>query len=318
MVSFSHTSPYTCFMNQMHEKIKDAAANPLIERLLPAWFIPFSRLARWDRPIGTWLLLLPCWWGVLLGNGDISIDLWIDFLLFALGAFVMRGAGCTFNDIIDCEIDKKVARTATRPLPAGDVSLYAAWMFLIVQALIGLLVLLQFNRFTIWLGISSLVLVAIYPFMKRFTYWPQFFLGLAFNWGVLVGYAAQVQTLSVAAWLFYLAGIFWTLGYDTIYAHQDREDDALIGVKSSALALADHSRLTIALFYIAMMVCMLAGGYLHSFGIYFYVALAFAALHLGWQVIRLNIHDGALCLQIFKSNRLCGLLIVLALAAGQL
>ena len=224
----------------------------------------------------------------------------------------MRGAGCAYNDIVDRDFDAEVERTALRPIPAGEITVKQAWGFLAALCFIGLLVLLQFNRFTILLGFSSLALVAAYPFMKRVTYWPQAWLGLTFNWGALVGYAALAGTLSPAALAIYAAGIFWTLGYDTIYAHQDKEDDALIGVKSSALKLGPATKRFLIIFYAGTIAGFTAAGALIGAGAVYYLALLPAAAHFAWQIRRLDIHDPQNCLAVFKSNRDAGLLLMLA------
>ncbi|MEE2691310.1 MAG: 4-hydroxybenzoate octaprenyltransferase [Pseudomonadota bacterium] len=290
----------------------DAAANNWVDKFAPAAAKPYLRLMRADRPIGTWLLLLPCWWGLGLaaaqGSGS-ALSLW-HAALFAVGAFVMRGAGCAYNDIVDRDIDAKVARTAMRPLPSGQIGLGRAWAFLVALCLVGLLVLLQFNPFTIYLGLGSLGLVAIYPFMKRVTYWPQAWLGLTFNWGALMGYAAATGSLSWSVAALYAAGIFWTLGYDTIYAHQDKEDDALIGVKSSALKLGAKTRPAIALFYGATLALFALAGLIGGLSIAYYLALSLACAHFFLQWRRLDIGDGSRCLTIFKSNREAGLLLL--------
>ncbi|VAW16744.1 4-hydroxybenzoate polyprenyltransferase [hydrothermal vent metagenome] len=301
----------------------DTVKGHWVDRTLPSWARPYARLARLDRPIGTWLLMWPCLWGVALASaaGGLAPD-WRLLLAFAIGAMVMRGAGCTFNDIVDRDIDARVKRTASRPLPSGQVSLTGAWVFLVGQCLVGLAVLVQFNTFTILLGLGSLVLVAIYPFMKRFTYWPQVFLGLAFNWGALMGWSAVTGTLATPAILLYLAGILWTLGYDTIYAHQDKEDDILIGVKSTALRFGAASRIWIAGFYGGFIIL---GGFSFSaagLGWPAYAGLAATAAHLGWQVAKLDIGDGAGCLTLFRANRdtgawlFAGLVLSGALAGG--
>src|SRR5882757_5338783 len=220
-------------------RVADSTGN-WVDTLAPSWFRPYLRLARADRPIGAWLLLLPCWWSAALAaiaTGQPIPDP-SHLALFFVGAFVMRGAGCTWNDIVDRDLDAKVARTRSRPIPSGQVSVKAAAVFLVAQALVGLAVLLQFNRFTILVGISSLGIVAIYPLMKRFVSWPQLVLGLAFSWGALMGWAAVFSRLEAPALLLYAGSIAWVIGYDTIYAHQDREDDALIGVKSTARLFA--------------------------------------------------------------------------------
>ncbi len=290
----------------------DIHSRAWIDLWLPSPLRPFARLARLDRHIGTWLLLLPGWWAITMaGFGVPDRQL---MLLFLIGALVMRGAGCTYNDIIDRDIDAKVARTATRPLPAGDVSVRAAWIFLGIQLAAGLAVLLQMNTQAIIVGAASLVLVFTYPFMKRITYWPQAWLGLTFNWGVLVGWTAMREHFEPASLLLYAAGFFWTLGYDTIYAHQDREDDALIGVKSSALALGNRTKPFVALMYL-LTISIIAYASLRIITPS-WPSLAFlglAGLHLAWQVLTLNIDSPANCLRRFKSNRDFGLLVLASL-----
>ncbi|MEZ5892020.1 MAG: 4-hydroxybenzoate octaprenyltransferase [Parvularculaceae bacterium] len=280
----------------------------------PAFAQPYLRLMRADRPVGTWLLLIPCFWGLALAaaadGGGLHL-LWYAALMSA-GAYVMRGAGCAYNDIVDRDFDAKVARTALRPIPAGQISVRQAWMFLVALSLIGLLVLLQFNRFTIFLGLGSLALVALYPFMKRVTWWPQAWLGLTFNWGALMGYAAATGTLRAEAFALYAAGICWTLHYDTIYAHQDVEDDALIGVKSTARRLGERTRPWLTGFSVGViMFFALAGALIHAGPVY-YLALIPGAAHLVWQLRKLDIHDSANCLKLFKSNRDAGLLLLLS------
>lgn len=296
---------------------KDTQGPNLLMRFVPQPFVPHAQLARLDRPIGTWLLFLPCLWGMALAGSAINSYPPLSFIaLFAIGALVMRGAGCTFNDIADREIDAKVDRTALRPLPSGRISVVGAWGFLLTQAFIGLLVLLQFNWFTVALCMGSLVLVALYPFMKRVTYWPQFFLGLTFNWGALVGYSAIAGTLSPATYALYAAGVFWTLGYDTIYAHQDREDDALIGVRSTALLFGRHTGFALIFFYGGCLAALALAGYWAELTVLFWVGLGVAGYHLIMQIIRLDIDDGARCLALFRSNRDTGLIIAAALLLG--
>ena len=295
----------------------DSLGETLWMRTLPAAAAPYAKLARLDRPIGTWLLFWPCFWGLALAASEVNSYPPLRMLaLFGIGALVMRGAGCTFNDIVDRDIDAQVARTAARPLPSGQVSLRQAGWFLIVQLLVGFVILIQFNWLTIGLGIASLVLVASYPFMKRFTYWPQFFLGLTFNWGALMGYAAINGYISDAAMLLYSAGVFWTLGYDTIYAHQDREDDALIGVKSSALKLGQHTKLALLLFYAATLACLAGAGVLGGMTILYWPALGVVAYHLAWQIYQLNIDDPQNCLRLFRLNRDTGLIIGASILLG--
>jgi len=229
----------------------------------------------------------------------------------------LRGAGCTLNDIADRDFDGRVARTATRPIPSGAVSIRQAFGFLGLQLLLGLSVLLQFNTFAVMVGAGSLVVVAVYPFMKRITYWPQVVLGLAFNWGALLGWAAVQGGLSAAAGVLYMAGILWTLGYDTIYAHQDKEDDILIGIKSTALKLGENTARWLIGFYSGTITLIALSGYLAALGWAFYTGLAFAAAHLIWQTMTLDIDDAKGCLARFKSNRTFGLIVFAAIIAGQ-
>lgn len=289
----------------------DAEPQNWVDSFAPVWIRPYLRLMRLDRPIGSWLLLLPCLWSVALAS--LSMNLFPSFkmaLLFAIGAVVMRGAGCTYNDILDRDIDAEVERTRSRPIPSGQVSLQSAWIFLSVQCLIGLVVLLQFNLFSIILGASSLLIVAIYPLMKRFTYWPQLILGLAFNWGALLGWASIKEEVSFAAGALYLAGISWTIGYDTIYAHQDREDDALLGLKSTALKFGEQSKSWLTGFYGLTALSLLAAGYFSQTSALYYCGIISASAHLAWQIWRLDINDAKLCLNLFKSNRDFGLLVL--------
>lgn len=291
----------------------DAVPGNWVEAM-PGFARPYLRLMRADRPVGTWLLLIPCFWSLALAAaaGRSGAHLLWYAALMSLGAYVMRGAGCAYNDIVDRDIDAKVERTASRPIPSGQVSVKRAWAFLAVLSLIGLTVLVQFNRFTILLGLGAIVLVAIYPFMKRITWWPQTWLGLTFNWGALVGYAAATGTLRAEAFALYVAGFFWTLFYDTIYAHQDTEDDALVGVKSSALRLGEKTLPALGLFFaLTITLFALAGALIQAHFIY-YAALLPAAAHFVWQLKNLNIHDTHNCLTLFKSNRNAGLLLLLS------
>ena len=296
----------------------DASNNNWVNQFLPTAFIPYARLARLDRPIGSWLLFWPCLWGVWLAQLEtglipLSQTLYVS-ALFGVGAIVMRGAGCTYNDIVDRDYDGKVERSRNRPLPAGQVTVKQAWVFLIVQCLIGLCVLLQFNMQTLILGVLSLAPIAIYPFMKRFTWWPQLFLGIAFNWGVLMGYAALAGKLSGAAGLVYIAAIFWTVGYDTIYAHQDREDDALIGLKSSAIRLGEKTHIALWLIYGLSVMSFIIAGLMAFAGLWFFLIIGGVALHLAWQILNTDINDSDKCLAVFKSNRNLGFIIMLAFA----
>ncbi len=281
---------------------------------MPTVIQPYLRLARADRPIGTWLLYIPCLWGLGLAaaNGFARLELIWFAALMGVGALAMRGAGCAYNDIVDRDFDAKVERTALRPIPSGQVTVRQASIFLGALCLIGLGVLLQFNRFAILVGLASLGLVAAYPFMKRITYWPQAWLGLTFNWGALVGYAAATGGLMSAAFAIYAAGICWTLGYDTIYAHQDKDDDALIGVKSTALKFGPATKKWLAGFYFLTLAGFAAAGSLIDASAFFYAALIPAAAHFVWQIRTLDIDDPHNCLKRFKSNRDAGLLLLLA------
>jgi len=291
-----------------------------IDRRVPGALRPYFRLARLDRPIGTWLLLIPCWWGLALATVSVLgpnpvVSAWYA-LLFAIGSLVMRAAGCAWNDILDRDFDGRVARTAMRPIPSGVISVRQALVFMGLMSLIALVVLLAFNRFTILLAISSLVLVALYPLMKRITYWPQAFLGITFNWGVLVGWAAVTGGLAAPALWLYAAAICWTIGYDTIYAHQDKDDDALIGLKSTALRFGDGTRPMLFLFYgltIALIAVSFRSANLNWPG---YVFLSAAALHLGYQAATVKFDDPHNCLAIFKSNTRTGLYVIAAIVAG--
>jgi 4-hydroxybenzoate polyprenyltransferase len=297
-------------------RVADSTGN-WVDTRAPAWSRPYLRLSRFDRPIGSWLLLLPCWWSAALAAGVAGhfSSLPLVLTLFLVGAFVMRGAGCTWNDITDRDLDARVERTRSRPIPAGQVSVPQAAAFLAVQALIGLAVLLQFNRFAVVTGIASLIIVAVYPFMKRITFWPQIVLGLAFSWGALMGFAVIVGRIDMPALWLYAGSIAWVIGYDTIYAHQDAEDDALIGIKSTALLFGARTRPALAVFYGAAVV--LIGMALVSAGANWpaWIGLAVFAAHLVWQIVRLDISNPALCLRIFKSNRDAGLLLFAGLLA---
>ena len=297
-------------MSDAAARVADSTGN-WVDTHAPLWLRPYLRLCRLDRPIGSWLLLLPCWWSAALAAGvarDLS-QLPLTILLFFIGAFAMRGAGCTWNDITDRDLDAKVERTRSRPIPAGQVSVKRALLFLALQALVGLCVLLQFNRFAVFTGIASLLIVAIYPFMKRITYWPQVVLGLAFSWGALMGFAVTLQRIDATALLLYAGSISWVIGYDTIYAHQDAEDDALIGVKSTARLFGARTREALMIFY-GLAVVLIAAA-LWRGGVHWpaWLGLAAFAVHLGWQIRRLEISDPALCLRLFKSNRDAGLLL---------
>jgi len=294
---------------------KDASQNNWVDNLAPNWAKPYLRLARLDRPIGIWLLFWPCVFSLLLATiaKDQTAINWFYLVLFFIGAVVMRGAGCTFNDIIDRDIDGKVERTRSRPIPSGQVSVKKALAFLVSQILIGLLILLQFNLFTILLGASSLILVAIYPFMKRITYWPQLFLGLAFSWGALIGWSAIFGSLALAPILLYIGAIMWTIGYDTIYAMQDLEDDAMIGVKSTARLFGEKSHLIISLFYLGAISLYSVAGFVAGAGNIFFLTLILPAIILFWQIKTLKPNDNKNALKRFKANHYVGLTLSLAL-----
>ena len=303
-------------MSRAAGSVADATGN-WVDTLAPAWTRPYLRLARLDRPIGSWLLLLPCWWSSALAAvaAHRAAPSLAHLILFFVGAFAMRGAGCTWNDIADRELDRSVERTRSRPIPSGQVSVLNAAIFLVLQSLVGLAVLLAFNAFTIALGIASLVIVAVYPFMKRITYWPQIVLGLAFSWGALMGWAAFFGRLGLPALLLYAGSIAWVIGYDTIYAHQDREDDALAGIKSTALLFGERTKRMLALFYAIAVVLIAAAGLAAGAGAIFGFGLLAFAAHLVWQVVRLDIADPDRCLAIFKSNRDAGLILFAGLLA---
>jgi 4-hydroxybenzoate polyprenyltransferase len=290
-----------------HQSVADAPAGNWVDRSAPDWLKPYARLARWDRPIGFWLLFWPC--GYALGLAAVATGQafdWLALILFFVGAVAMRGAGCTFNDIVDKDIDLKVARTRLRPVPSGQVSRVQAAMFLVLQALVGLFVLLQFNQPTIMLGLASLVLVAIYPFMKRITWWPQFFLGLAFSWGALVGWTSQTAAISLPPLVLYAGCILWVIGYDTIYALQDVEDDALIGVRSTARLFGRRLRGMVALFYAGAVVLWAVAAFLVGAGLPFVLGMAAVIALLTWQVITLDARVADNALARFKANHWVG------------
>jgi 4-hydroxybenzoate polyprenyltransferase len=305
-------------------RVADATKLNWVDRFAPRWSRPYLRLSRADRPIGTWLLLIPCWWGLALAiaadpQGGTLEDLRIA-IGCAIGAFLMRGAGCTWNDISDRDIDPQVSRTRSRPIPSGQVSVKQAVGWLVLQLMLSLLILITFNPFTMALGVIALVPVIIYPFAKRFTWWPQVFLGIAFNWGALLAWAAHTGSLGWPPVLLYLCGIAWTLFYDTIYAHQDKEDDALIGVKSTARLFADATPKYLLVFMIAS-VCLMAFAAIMalSSGSPIPLLLGISAawvfgLHMFWQMRHLDINNPDMCLKLFRSNRDTGLIAAAFLA----
>jgi 4-hydroxybenzoate polyprenyltransferase len=290
-------------------RVADATGN-WVDVFAPPFLRPYLRLARLDRPIGSWLLLIPCWWSVGLTGirTDHFPSLW-HIVLFLIGAFAMRGAGCTWNDLVDRDLDGLVERTRSRPIPSGQVTVAEATAFMMLQALIGFVVLIQFNRYTVITGICSLLVVAIYPFMKRITYWPQIVLGLAFSYGALMGWPAAFGQLDWPALVLYAGSICWVIGYDTIYAHQDREDDLLIGIKSTALLFGEETRPMLAKFYAAAVILIGFAGLMVGGRVIFVLGLIGFAAHLAWQVTQLDINDSARCLKLFKSNRDAGLIL---------
>jgi len=297
-------------------RVADATGN-WVDTHAPQWSRPYLRLSRLDRPIGSWLLLIPCWWSAALAArvaGEVG-QLPLDIVLFFIGAFAMRGAGCTWNDIVDRNLDGRVERTRSRPIPSGQVSVTQAAVFLVAQALIGLIVLLQFNTFAVAAGMASLAIVAVYPFMKRITYWPQIVLGLAFSWGALMGWAAAFGSLDVRPLVLYAGSIAWVIGYDTIYAHQDREDDALIGIKSTALLFGGRTKPMLVIFYGLAAVLIGVAGVLAGGGALFSLGLAAFAAHLAWQIVRLDIGDPDVCLALFKSDRDAGMILFAGMLA---
>ncbi|MBD20824.1 MAG: 4-hydroxybenzoate octaprenyltransferase [Rhodospirillaceae bacterium] len=290
----------------MANKESDIPTDNWLVKHTPKNWHPFIRLARFDRPIGTWLLLFPCWWSLSMATHNFLLvhEIIYLFTIFGIGALIMRGAGCTYNDIIDRNFDSKVSRTKSRPLPSGEVTLNKAICFLGVLIIIGFLILSTLNDNAILVGVLSLILVFTYPFMKRVTFWPQLFLGLTFNWGALLAWAAVKEEISFTAVLLYLGGVFWTLGYDTIYAHQDRIDDPDAGIKSTARFLGPGSKPWLYLFYLVALILFICAGLTLGISWPFYFGLTFGALQLLWQVWDLDLNSPKDCLAKFKSNRL--------------
>jgi 4-hydroxybenzoate polyprenyltransferase len=295
--------------------VADAAADNWVDRHAPRWMLPYLRLARVDRPIGFWLLAIPCFWAIALAgrSGGAEFPDLRTLILFALGALVMRGAGCVYNDIVDRDIDKAVARTKARPLASGQIGVAAAIVFMICLCLVGLAVLLSFNALTVGLGVLVLPIVAVYPFVKRVSYWPQLVLGLAFSWGALMGYTAVQGDIQWAPILLYVGSVAWAIGYDTIYSHQDREDDALLGVKSTALRFGAATRLWVAGFYAFAWVCITLAGLAGRVETLFMLGMVAAGAHLFWQVATLDIDDPENCLTRFRSNRDFGAIVFAAI-----
>ena len=296
-------------MSEHAGRVADATGN-WVDGFAPPFTRPYLRLARLDRPIGSWLLLIPCWWSLGLAGmrAEQFPSLW-HIVLFFIGAFAMRGAGCTWNDLVDRNLDGLVERTRSRPIPSGQVTVTQALVFMAAQALIGLAVLLQFNAYTVMVGLASFVVVGPYPFMKRITYWPQIVLGLAFSWGALMGWPATFARLDLPAIVLYAGAILWVIAYDTIYAHQDREDDMMIGIKSTALLFRERTKPMLSVFYAAAVILIGAAGLMAGGGLIFIAGVIAFAAHMAWQVRRIDIDDPALCLRIFKSNRDAGLVL---------
>ena len=297
--------------------LPDAPPGNWLDRFAPDWLKPYGRLARWDRPIGWWLLLWPCWWSAALAaiEGGERFPHLGHLFLFLVGAIVMRGAGCTYNDFIDRDLDAHVERTRLRPLPSRAVKPWQALLFLVVQALVGALVLFQFNRFTIVLGIASLLVVAVYPFAKRVTDWPQFVLGLAFSWGALVGWSAVFGKLNAAPIALYLGAVLWTIGYDTIYALQDKDDDAPIGVRSTARLFGRRSKLGISLCYLGAFALFGVASVLADARVFAFAGLAAGLLHLAWLVATLDPDEPMNCLKRFRANSTTGWIVFVGLLA---
>jgi 4-hydroxybenzoate polyprenyltransferase len=297
--------------------LPDAAPTNWVDAYAPAALRPWLKLGRFDRPVGIWLLMLPGWQGIALAGAMVGAlpDVRLLGLVF-VGAALMRAAGCAYNDIVDRDIDAKVARTAGRPIPSGQISVRQAWGFVAACCAASFLILLSLPPLAIGLGVGSLALVAAYPFMKRITWWPQAWLGLTFNWGILLGFAAASGHLSLPALLLYASGVFWTLGYDTIYAIQDIEDDALAGVKSSARRLGGKAPRAVATFYLSALAFAFAASVIARLGPGFSVGLIGLAIHLGLQARRVRIDDGALALKLFRSNTGAGLILFAAIVAG--
>jgi 4-hydroxybenzoate polyprenyltransferase len=306
-------------------RVADAPTGHWVYRVLPRGAWPYAQLARWDRPIGWWLLLWPCWWSAAMAAsaraqpGDTLMSVlpspW-TLALFLIGAVAMRGAGCTYNDLADEDFDAQVARTRSRPLPAGKVTRRQAWAFLVAQSLVGLAVLLQFNWFAVAVGVASLAVVAIYPFMKRVTNWPQAFLGLAFSWGALMGWAVEFGSLELAPVLLYFGSILWVIGYDTIYAHQDKEDDALVGVRSTARLFGVRTKQALIVLYSGALLFMAVAFANAAVPMPALAGLLAAGAHMWRQVSALDIDDPDQCLRLFKSNSVVGWLIFLGLLGG--
>ncbi len=308
-----------------HRRIGDAPGGHHVYRALLRQLWPYVQLARWDRPIGWMLLLWPCWWSAAMAASAYARpeDSLMSLLpspwylsLFLIGAVAMRGAGCTYNDIVDEKRDAQIERTRSRPLPSGQVSRRQAWIFLVLQVPIGLVVLLQFNSFAILLGISSLIIIAIYPFMKRFSNWPQLVLGLAFSWGALMGWAAEFGNIDPPAVLLYFGSILWVIGYDTIYAHQDKGDDALVGVKSTARYFGDHTKSWLVGLYSGALMLFTTAFVTAHVPMPALASLVAVGAHMTRQIVVLDIDNPDQCLKLFRSNDQIGWIIFIGLICG--
>ena len=297
--------------------LPDAARGNWVDAHAPARLRPWLKLGRFDRPAGIWLLMLPAWQGTALAGSEAAKlpSLWL-LIATALGAALMRAAGCAYNDIVDRDIDAKVTRTAARPIASGAISVKQAWGFVVGCSLLSFLILCTLGWLAIALGVASCLLVAAYPFMKRITWWPQAWLGLTFNWGALLAFAAVAESIDLADAFLYASGVFWTLGYDTIYALQDLEDDALAGVKSSARRLGEQVQRGVAIFYGLCTACALVSGVLGGLGGGFFGVWVLFGMHLIWQAWQVRADDPRLALRLFKSNRNAGLLLFAALVFG--
>lgn len=307
-------------MKNENNHASDIPRKDWVEKLLPSHIQPYIRLSRIDRPTGAWLLLFPCWWSVALAIKDWNniTELLNLFILFLFGAIIMRAAGCCLNDIFDHKLDANVARTSNRPIAAKLITVKQASIFMISLCGLGLIILLQFNKLTIYFGLASIILVIIYPLTKRFTYWPQLILGFTFNWGALLGWIATAGELQAPAVVLYAAGIFWTLGYDTIYALQDINDDAKVGIKSLALKFQNNIHLFLCFVFTITIILMLMAGYMVNLHWLFYFGIGITAIHAIWQVCTININDPLDCLKKFKSNHVFSWLFLLSIIFGKI
>ena len=299
-------------------KNSDIPKNNWVDRIAPTAARPYLRLARIDRPIGTWLLLLPGWWALSIAPKAGGMPDPFLFMLFGAGAILMRAAGCIINDLFDRKFDSSVARTANRPLASGAITIPHAFIFLLVLFTLSLLILAQFNRLSVIIGFLSLILIIPYPLMKRITWWPQAWLGLTFNWGAILGWTVINNEITISTLLLYGAGFFWTMSYDTIYAHQDKSDDSIIGIQSTARLFGSKSRFYICIFFIISLLLLLLCGFFSNLSWPYYIGLMLAALHAIWQTFTINFDDPKCCLFYFKSNRDFGLIILVAIILGQI